>query len=188
MTSHPNLLNSDDSLLIIIDLQTKLSAVMPPAQASLTTQNTARLIDAANNLDIPILVTEQYPQGLGTTEEILTTKLSLSTPIFDKTGFSCCASDSFCEALLTSERKQVILVGQETHVCILQSALELAQRGHQVYVVEDAVSSRNPEHKHYALQRLQQQGVTIISHESVLFEWLKDASHPQFKTLSAFLR
>ncbi len=188
MTQHPNLLNSDDSLLVIIDLQAKLSAVMPPEQAAITTTNTIRLIDAANSLDIPILVTEQYPQGLGATEEMITTKLSLSIPVFDKTGFSCCASNSFCEALLTSERKQVILVGQETHICILQSALELTQRGHQVYVVEDAVSSRNLDHKRYALQRLQQQGITVLSYESVLFEWLKDANHPQFKTISALLR
>ncbi len=188
MIPHPNLLNCDDSLLVIIDLQSKLSAVMPPEQACLTTRNSTRLIDAANILDIPILVTEQYPQGLGATEEMLVTKLSLSTPIFEKSGFSCCASDSFCEALLTSERKQVILVGQEAHICILQSALELTQRGHQVYVVEDAVSSRNPEHKHYALQRLQQQGVTIVNYESVLFEWLKNANHPQFKTISALSR
>jgi len=188
MNTHLNLLAIEHSLLVIIDLQTKLSAVMPEEQATLTIQNTVRLIEAANALDIPMLVTEQYPQGLGATEEAIMNRLSVSTPIFDKTGFSCCASDNFCEALLTSERQQVILVGQETHVCILQSALELLERGHQVYVVEDAVSSRNPQHKNYALQRLQQQGVTLINYESVLFEWLKNASHPQFKNLSVMLR
>lgn len=188
MTTHSNLLDRDDSLLVIVDLQTKLSAVMPPEVASITTENTIRLIEAANNLDIPMLVTEQYPQGLGATEEIVSNNFSLSTPIFDKTGFSCCASNDFCEALQTSERKQVILVGQETHVCILQTALELLQRGHQVFVVADAVSSRNPEHKMNALQRMQQHGVIVTNYESVLFEWLKDASHPQFKVISALLR
>ncbi len=182
------LLNHTDSLLIIIDLQTKLSAAMPPAQASLTAENTLHLIDAANTLEIPILVTEQYPQGLGATDEMITRKLALSTPIYDKTGFSCCSSKNFCEALLTSEREQVILVGQETHVCILQSAFELLQRGHRVYVVEDAVSSRNPEHKINALHRMRQQGVTIVNYESVLFEWLRDASHPDFKTLANLVR
>lgn len=188
MMTHPNLLNSDDSLLIIVDLQTKLSKVMLPEMASLTSANTIRLIDAANKLDIPILVTEQYPQGLGATEELISNSFSLSTPIFDKTGFSCCASTEFCEALQTSERKQVILVGQETHVCILQTALELLQRGHQVFVVTDAVSSRNPEHKTNALQRMAQHGVTITNYESVLFEWLRTASHPEFKAISALLR
>lgn len=188
MTTHSNLLNSDDSLLVIVDLQTKLSAVMPAELANLTTENTIKLVEAANKLDIPLLVTEQYPQGLGATEERVSNSFSLSTSIFDKTGFSCCASTSFCEALATSERRQVILVGQETHVCILQTALELLQRGHQVYVVADAVSSRNPEHKINALQRMQQQGVTVTNYESVLFEWLKTASHPEFKAISALLR
>lgn len=188
MTTHPNLLNSDDSLLIIVDLQTKLSNVMPPEMAGLTTENTIHLIEVANKLDIPMLVTEQYPQGLGATEERISNSFALSTPIFDKTGFSCCASAPFCDALQTSERKQVILVGQETHVCILQTALELLQRGHQVFVVEDAVSSRNPEHKINALQRMRQQGVTVTNYESVLFEWLRNANHPQFKAISVLLR
>jgi nicotinamidase-related amidase len=112
----------------------------------------------------------------------------LSTPIFDKTGFSCCASENFCEALETSERKQVILVGQETHVCILQTALELLERGHQVFVVADAVSSRNPEHKINALQRMQHHGVIVTNYESVLFEWLRNANHPKFKAISGLLR
>jgi nicotinamidase-related amidase len=141
--------------LIVIDLQTKLSNVMPAEMASLTTQNTIRLIEAANKLEIRMLVTEQYPQGLGATEERISNSFSINTPIFDKTGFSCCASAAFCDALQTSERKQMVLVGQETHVCVLQTALELLQRGHQVFVVADAVSSRNPEHKVNALQRMQ---------------------------------
>jgi nicotinamidase-related amidase len=188
MTTHFNLLSHDDSLLVIVDLQTKLSAVMNQTDAAFTSENTISLITAANLLDIPILVTEQYPQGLGHTELDVSNKLSLSTPVFDKTGFSCCSSSSFCNALETSERKQVILVGQETHVCILQTALELLQRGLQVFVVEDAVSSRKTEHKLSALQRMQQQGVTVINYESVLFEWLRTASHPQFKAVSALLR
>lgn len=188
MMKQTNLLNSDDSLLVIVDLQTKLSAVMPAEMASLTTANTIRLLEAANKLDIPLLVTEQYPQGLGATEERISNSFSLSTPIFDKTGFSCCASTGFCDALQTSERKQIILVGQETHVCILQTALELLQRGLQVFVVADAVSSRNPEHKINALQRMQQQGVIVTNYESVLFEWLRTASHPEFKAISALLR
>jgi nicotinamidase-related amidase len=188
MTASPHLLTADKSLLVIIDLQSKLSAAMPEQLAHLTTQNVGKLIDAANALDIPMLVTEQYPQGLGATEEIIVSKLPLSTPIFDKTGFSCCASADFCEALLTSERRQVILVGQETHVCILQSAFELMQRGHQVYVVEDAVSSRNAAHQQNALQRLRQHGVTIVNYESVLFEWLQNSAHPQFKAISAWVR
>lgn len=188
MMAHNNLLDSDNSLLIVVDLQAKLSAVMPPEVAGLTSRNTIRLIEAANKLDIPLIVTEQYPQGLGATEELVSSHFSLRTPVFDKTDFSCCASTGFCNALETSERRQLILVGQETHVCILQTALELLECGYHVFVVTDAVSSRNPEHKTNALQRMQQHGVTITNHESVLFEWLGSARHPEFKAISALLR
>lgn len=186
--THPNLLNSDNSLLVIVDLQSKLSAVMPTADAALMRDNSANLIAAANTLDIPLLVTEQYPQGLGSTEQEISNKLAVSTPIFDKSGFSCCASSDFNDALETSEREQIILVGQETHVCILQTALELQHQGKQVYIVEDAVCSRNALYKSNALQRMQQHGITVINYESVLFEWLRTAEHPDFKTISALLR
>jgi nicotinamidase-related amidase len=188
MNNHPNFLASDKSLLVIVDLQTKLSAAMESVAAELVSKNIVRLIEAANLLDIPIVVTEQYPQGLGVTEEAISRKLFLSTPIFEKSSFSCCGCVGFCLALETSERRQIILVGQEAHVCILQSALDLLHRGHQVFVVEDAVNSRKLEHKQFALQRMQQQGVTMVSYESVLFEWLRTASHPHFKAISNLLR
>jgi isochorismate hydrolase len=76
----------------------------------------------------------------------------------------------------------------EAHVCVLQTALDLRHNGYQVYVVEDAICSRKAEHKFYALQRMQQQGITIINYESVLFEWLRDASHPHFRSISGLLR
>ena len=85
-------------------------------------------------------------------------------------------------------RKQIILAGLEAHVCVLQTALELLHNGYQVYVVEDAICSRKAEHKFYALQRMQQQGITITNYESVLFEWLRDASHPDFRSISGLLR
>ncbi|NOQ37162.1 MAG: isochorismatase family protein [Methylococcaceae bacterium] len=183
-----NILNKDDSVLVIVDLQEKLSASMPTADAALMREHSINLITAANLLDIPILVTEQYPKGLGSTEQAVSNKLTLSASVFEKTSFSCCGAEGFNHALGNSERGQVILVGQETHVCILQTALELQQQGKQVYVVEDAVCSRNTLHKNNALQRMQQQGITVINYESVLFEWLRDAEHPDFKTISAFLR
>ncbi len=187
MNTHPNLLSIENSLLVVVDLQTKLSKVIPEQDAQQTSQHTQSLLKAADLLDIPVLVTEQYPKGLGATETAISDLFTESTPVFEKTGFSCCACDDFVNALETSERQQIVLVGQETHVCILQTALELIARDLQVYVVDDAVSSRNPVHKTHALQRMQQQGITIINYESVLFEWLRDAKHPHFKTISALL-
>ncbi len=173
MHTHPNLLSIDSSLLLVIDIQSKLVAAMPENDADHMIDNSGRLIEAAKTLDIPVLLTEQYPKGLGPTDNQLTEKLAQDTAIFDKTGFSCLAADGFTEALKQSGRKQIIVIGQETHVCIIQTALELLNNGYQVHVVEDAVCSRKTEHKLFALQRMQQQGATITCHESVLFEWLK---------------
>lgn len=185
---HPNLLTAPNSLLVVIDVQTKLTAAMPETEAQLMIANAASLIEAAVLLDIPVLVTEQYPNGLGFTEKAITGKLIDYTLIFEKTGFSCCEAIGFTDALINSNRKQIILVGQEAHVCVMQTALELMLHDYQVHIVEDAICSRKAEHKFYALQRLQQQGATITNYESVLFEWLRDSSHPEFKKISGLLR
>ncbi|MDO9168613.1 MAG: isochorismatase family protein [Methylobacter sp.] len=188
MSTHPNLLSVKNSLLIVVDLQTTLSAAMPEAEAELMTANARSLVEAAGLLSIPVLLTEQYPQGLGSTDTSITDLLSEDTLIFDKTGFSCCAADGFTDTVANTDRKQVILIGQEAHVCVLQTALELLHLGYQVHVVEDAICSRKAEHKFYALQRMQQQNATITNYESVLFEWVKDSRYPEFKKISGLLR
>jgi len=187
MLTHPNLVSIDNSLLLVIDIQTKLVAAMPENDADQMLDNSGRLIDAAKTLDIPILLTEQYPKGLGSTDHQLTEKLAKNTAIFDKTGFSCLSADGFPNALKQRGRKQIIVVGQETHVCVLQTALELLNQDYQIHIVEDAVCSRKTEHKLFALQRMQQQGATITCHESILFEWLKNSTHPAFKSISRLL-
>lgn len=186
MHTHPNILTTERSLLVIVDIQTKLTAAMSEAETLLA--NAGKLITAAGLLHIPILVTEQYPQGLGATEASLSEKLPENTPVFEKTGFSCCTAEGFIPALKHTKHNQIILVGQETHVCVLQSALELLHRGYQIYVVEDAVCSRQKAHKANALQRMKMLGVTICNYESVLFEWLKHSRHPQFKAISGLVR
>ncbi len=188
MNTHPTLLRNLESVLVIVDMQSKLSAVMVEKEAEAMHENTISLLEAAINLAIPILVTEQYPQGLGQTEKSVQEALPNNAPIFEKTAFSCTSASAFMPALENTKRTQVILVGQEAHVCILQTALDLIALGYQVHVVEDAICSRKAEHKFYALQRLQAQNVVITNYESVLFEWLRDANHPDFKTISSLLR
>lgn len=188
MNTHPTLLKNLESVLVIVDMQEKLSAAMAEKDAQEMHENTISLLEAANNLAIPVLATEQYPKGLGKTEKSVQDALPNNAPIFEKTAFSCEGAGGFMPALEQSHRKQVILVGQEAHVCILQTALDLTTLGYQVHVVEDAVCSRKAEHKFYALQRLQAQNVIITNYESVLFEWLRDANHPDFKTISGLLR
>jgi nicotinamidase-related amidase len=188
MNSHPTLLKNLDSVLVIVDMQSKLSAVMPEKEANEMHENTVSLLEAARNLAIPVLVTEQYPQGLGQTEKSVQDALPNNAPIFEKTAFSCTGASGFMPTLEQTHRKQIILVGQEAHVCVLQTALDLTVLGYQVHVVEDAICSRKSEHKFYALQRLQAQNIVITNYESVLFEWLRDANHPDFKTISGLLR
>ncbi|MGR9071791.1 MAG: hydrolase [Gammaproteobacteria bacterium] len=187
MSIHPNILNAEDGLLVIVDLQSKLSAAMSKEEADTVTANSASLIQAAGILNIPVLLTEQYPAGLGPTAPTVAEKLPENSRVFDKTGFSCCDAEGFCDALDETARKQVVLVGLEAHVCVLQTALELLQRGFLVHVAEDAVCSRKPEHKFYALERMKQQGVTVTNYESILFEWLKGSHHPLFKEVIALL-
>lgn len=187
MKSHPNLLSVANSLLVVIDIQAKLTAVMPESESEQMISNTESLLKAATLLHIPVLLSQQYPRGLGSTDARIAKILPVNTQQYDKTGFSCCLAEGFCKALEQNGRKQLILVGLEAHVCVLQTALDLQQLGYMVYVIEDAICSRKPDHKFYALQRMQQQGVTISNYESVLFEWLRDSNHADFRSISSFL-
>jgi nicotinamidase-related amidase len=145
------------------------------------------LLKASKLLSVPVIVTEQYPKGLGPTELALKSQLAEYVPIIEKTSFSSVFADGFLEAILGTKRKQIILVGMETHVCILQTALDLHQQGYQVFVVEDAVSSRSNTNQYNALQRMRDAGIIISASESVLFEWLGNAKHTQFKKLAQLI-
>lgn len=193
MDSHSNpimsLCRRENSALLAIDMQTRLAAAMPEASRIQVLHNSGILIEAAVQLAIPILQTEQYPRGLGPTEPALLERLQGHARPLIKTSFSCCDAAGFDAAVCAdASRTQWILCGMEAHVCVLQTALELRARGLEVFVVEDAICSRNPAYHANALARLRQAGVVISNTESVLFEWLRDASHPQFKTLSALIR
>jgi nicotinamidase-related amidase len=188
MNRDTGLCSVENSLLLVIDQQSKLIAAMQPTAAEFMLEHSKKLLKAAGILNVPVLVTEQYPKGLGPTKPALSSQFPKHSTIFDKTGFSCCAANGFNDAVANTHRKQIVLVGQETHVCVLQTALELTRRGYQVFVVEDACCSRKAAHKSNALARMQQQGIIITNYESVLFEWLRDASHPSFKIISGLVK
>lgn len=176
------------SQLLGIDLQEKLIGAMPAEIAAQVIRRTVTLIEAAKALEIPMLFTEQYPQGLGPTTAAIATALPEDVTPLSKTCFSSCGANGSQAHLAHPQRRQFILTGMETHVCVLQTAVELRQRGLEVFVVQDAVCSRHKTNYQNALQRLQQAGVIVTNTESVLFEWLRDATHPQFKTLSKLIR
>ncbi len=184
----PALCRRDDSALLVIDIQTRLATAMTETDRARLLRNSGILIEAARQLEIPIVQTEQYPRGLGPTEPALAERLTDSSSRLEKTAFSCCGADDFDAAAGATGRTQWILCGIEAHVCVTQTALELHARGLEVFVAEDAVCSRVPANAANALARLRQAGIVVSNTESVLFEWLRDATHPQFKVLSALIR
>jgi nicotinamidase-related amidase len=182
------LIRADHSQLVSVDIQTKLGAAMPAKVLNRVVSNAALLLKSAQFLDIPALVSEQYPSGLGETLPAISEHLPTSVQRFEKTCFSCVGAQDFLPVLRESQRPQVILTGMEAHVCVLQTAMELLGHGFQVYVVEDAICSRKLENYQNALLRMKQCGVMVVSAESVLFEWLRDAKHAHFKAVQALLR
>jgi len=184
----PMLARASDSVLVLIDIQERLSAAMDAAALQAVAKNAGILLQAAARLDIPVLATEQYPKGLGPTIAPVAVLLPETARRFEKTSFSCGGDDSFLHALEAEGRPQAVLVGMESHVCVLQSALDLRQAGREVFVVADACSSRNPANHANAMDRMRAAGVVITNTESVAFEWLRNARHTSFKALSALLR
>lgn len=176
------------SSLAILDIQTHLTAVMPAKVLARLQRNAGLLIKAAASLEIPIFVSEQYPQGLGPMEPDIVKLLPSGAKRYEKTRFSLMGVEEFAEDLSASGRKQVILTGIEAHICILQTAFELVDAGYMVQVVADAVCSRHRESYETALERLRHGGVVVTDAESVLFEWLRDSRHAQFKQLQNLIR
>lgn len=177
------LAETNDSFLVVIDIQERLMNAMPEGVRDRLIKQVGVLLQASEALKVPVAITEQYPKGLGPTEADLLS-LSPTKTIMEKTSFACTNVDSFMTTLRSSHRRSVILTGMETHICVLQTALALQAQGYQVFVVEDGVSSRTAQNQNNALQRLRQAGVIITNTESVLFEWLADAKHAEFKALS----
>lgn len=189
------LLDSSRSTLVVIDLQGKLvHMVQRPA---LVLEATRRLMKLADLFSVPVVLTEQYPKGIGPTEESIRALYdALSTPKFflEKTAFGCCGDLGFEDLLqqarpmLRPPQRQIVIAGIEAHVCVMQTVLELLASGHKVYLCWDAVSGRGEEYRKHALDRMAAAGATITNHESVAFEWARDKNHPQFKALSALMK
>ena len=137
-------------------------------------------------MQVQPIVTEQYPQGLGETLPELKQYLTNTKPIV-KTAFSACAEPAFKQHL-HSDKTQIVLTGMEAHICVLQTALGLLQANKQVFLVEDAVISRESTNKANAIARLRDAGCMITNTESVVFEWLGDANHEAFKAISKLIR
>jgi len=177
------LLNRESAALLVIDVQERINAVMAD-QGHLPRLEV--LVDACRGLEVPVISSEQYPQGLGSTVESLAT--ALGDPPAGKLTFSCIRDDGLRQAIDDSGRQQIIVTGIEAHVCVLQTVLDLSAMGFEVHVPHDAVMSRRPADKDWALHRMAAGGATITSTESALFELLERCDTADFKTVAKLIK
>lgn len=176
-------LSSDGAALLVVDLQERLLASMK--HGSRVVRGANLLVDVAETIRVPIFATEQYPQGLGTTISPLRERLPDRRP---KTAFQALGAEGLQAAIEDADVRHVTLCGIETHVCIAQTALALLRMGFSVQVPADAVTSRFEIDWEFGLRRMQAAGVVVSTVESVVFEWLQDSTHPQFRQVSALIK
>ena len=179
------MLDIKECSLVVIDVQGKLAQLM--YDKDVLFKNIQILIKAAKILNIPVLWCQQCPKALGPTVPEISELLTDIKPI-NKMAFSCCGDEQFNIRLKELSRKQVLLCGIETHVCVYQTAVDLLGKGFSVDVIADAVSSRTKENKKVALKRMSAEGAKISSVEMVLFELLKTAEHPSFKEIARLIK
>ncbi len=175
----------EQSAAIIIDIQEKLFPHMQERQS--LRENCRKLIQGLTVLDVPFILTEQYPNGLGPTIAPLKFLLPENHPL-EKIAFSCCKSETFNVQLAMLKRKKVIVAGIEAHVCILQTVIDLIEQTYQPVVIEDCISSRNINDKIIAVQRMRQEGAIISSCESILFELCRQAGTEKFRAISRIVK
>jgi nicotinamidase-related amidase len=176
------LASAENAVLLLIDLQERLVPAIHDGE--LMVGRTLRLAEGALLLGVPVCATEQYPKGLGATVAPLA---AYPQAIMPKTTFSAVGDPGFT-ALLPASATEVVIAGCEAHVCVLQTALDLVGTGRRVLLAADAVGSRDPEDRAAALDRARQHGVEVVTSEMVLFEWLRDARHPQFREVQKLLK
>jgi nicotinamidase-related amidase len=178
------LLDPNRSVLALVDFQSRLMPAIHDAER--VTDNAVFLARVARELGVPVLGTEQNPIALGTNDDRVR---ELCDRTLSKVHFSAVADGLMAELISLAPRaRQVVLAGCETHVCLLQTALEVQQSGLQAFVVAEACGSRRPEDKQQALQRLQQAGVVLVGAEMVAFEWLRSCEHPAFRQVLSLIK
>ena len=174
------LIRANDSVLVVIDMQERLVPAMnSPAK---TLKNFSTLLKAASITQVPALLTEQNPNGLGSTVSEIR-KVAGQSPVLSKLHFSCMADPTFAKALTSLNRRQAVLCGMEAHICVVQKAASLIEEDYEIFAVPDAITSRTSENKNACLTRLNAAGVSIVTTKMVIFEWLRQAGTSAFKEI-----
>lgn len=179
------MLNSENSLFLMTDIQDKLIQATNAEEEAI---NAEKLVKAANILNIPLVVSEQYPKGLGHTKQELADNFTEETKIIEKSAFSLLQEKNVPDILKSYNRKQVVLFGIEAHICVLQTAIELIENGFEVYLVKNACKSRKEYDFKAGLDFMKTKGVNIYTLETALFDLLKTSKHPKFKEVQALIK
>ncbi len=174
-------LDHNNAVLLIVDIQDRLATVMEARDE--VVGNCLHLIELAKMLNIPVVLTEQYPKGLGQTVSEIREALPSYRPI-EKLTFSCCGEPSFLEEINKLGKKTIILVGMETHICVLQTCIGLLNKGLNVHLVRDAVCSRTEQNRETGVKFMHDAGAVVTCTETVLFQLLKVAGTEEFKAIS----
>jgi nicotinamidase-related amidase len=175
------LLDRDRSLLLVIDLQESYRGKLHREDTVVAASR--RTIEAAGVFGIPVVVTEQYPKGLGSTRAEIAEKLPAGTTVLEKTSFSALGAPAIAGAIEKLGREQVVVIGIETHVCVNQTVHDLLVRGYAVHAVRDAISARFPLEDEIGFAKIVAAGAVPTTSECALFEWLVDARAPEFKAV-----
>jgi nicotinamidase-related amidase len=182
---HPSLLRREDTLLVIVDVQTRLLNVMFEKERLIS--SCSKLIQSAKLLEIPMVMTEQYPGGMGRTDPRIL-ELIEGIGAIEKMSFSCCGVLDFDQKIKSAGRKQIVLIGIESHICVLQTVHDLLHQGYFVYLPYDGLSSRKEGDYRNALDRMRQAGAIIGSVESAVFELMEKAGTPVFRQISKIIK
>ena len=181
-----SILNENNTLILIIDIQEKLLNAI--YNKEIVKNKSIIIAKAASYLNIPVIATEQYPKGLGATNSELKSSLNNNTKFLEKTSFSAIDHSAILNAIESFGRKQIVLFGIETHICVSQTAAALIGKGYDVTLIKDCSGSRL-EYEHLAgIERMKTNGVQVITTEIALFEWLRDARHIKFKQVQELIK
>jgi nicotinamidase-related amidase len=178
-------LDPKSSVVLVVDVQERLAAAMPPESMTALGRAANVLLEAASALGVRVIATEQYPQGLGPTLPAIRERLSgMGAPILEKMEFAAVEAPGFASAWEAAKGRTAIVIGMETHVCVFQTVRELAQRGVEVHVPIDGVASRRDDHRQVGIDLCRAAGATVTTAETVVFDWLARAGGDAFKRIS----
>ncbi|MDR1490502.1 MAG: isochorismatase family protein [Desulfovibrio sp.] len=178
-------IHAEDTAAVAIDFQERLLPAVHDGDELV--RSSRILLSGLNALNVPVLITRQYPKGIGDTVREIR-EVTANAITCDKLTFSCCGSEVFASALQKLQKKNIVVFGVEAHVCVLQTALDLLTSGYKVFLATDCTGSRRPHDRLAGLRRAESEGALLTTYEQTLFELLESSNSPAFKTISVLVR